>query len=574
MLAAIFGHDDTVAFLLNVRADVLLKDDLGLTAEQWAVRRGFPNIAQLIANTSPHQVPARANGTGAQAQSEAEPKIETASQRSGVEIETANDLNDAQQSEPHESRKGALGAAATAMLRARAASQMDLQTEAKHQDNEAAGSNGAAAPAQSRTEEEQTTAAVQSTTTQPEAVEARIEQDLTIEESPKVAESLTAESNTEETHRIDQETQPRQPITESPISASAAPSAAPPVIALPPISSGPRAARLSPLTPAAADTSLVPAVNLMPDSSDSESHEIARPKDISVPSFNSFQSAGSGRLIVWLLVVVTLGGSIFLAYRLSTYFSRRPTPGAASPVVEKKPEPTIVAARRISPVIGGALAGAELHVPDPEYPENAVAKNSGEAISGTVTVRVQVNRKGQVISASALDGDQRLQGAAVKAAKNTAFSPEKLANKSRIVTGTITYNFVAQPTEPTPAKVSAAPTQVNPPAATGSTSASGSARQTASDGDFPVAGGPLVGTEINLPKPDYPERVKSKGISGIITVVVRVNRAGKVISWRTLDGDPQLRAAALKAAKKATFYPGKLPGTGEIVGTITYNFKL
>ncbi|MGI8897042.1 MAG: TonB family protein, partial [Pyrinomonadaceae bacterium] len=71
---------------------------------------------------------------------------------------------------------------------------------------------------------------------------------------------------------------------------------------------------------------------------------------------------------------------------------------------------------------------------------------------------------------------------------------------------------------------------------------------------------------------DYPEKAKSKAISGTITVVVRVNRAGKVISWRTSQGDSQLRAAALKAAKKATFSPEKLP-KGEVVGTITYNFK-
>jgi outer membrane biosynthesis protein TonB len=52
-----------------------------------------------------------------------------------------------------------------------------------------------------------------------------------------------------------------------------------------------------------------------------------------------------------------------------------------------------------------------------------------------------------------------------------------------------------------------------------------------------------------------------------------VNRAGKVISWRTLEGDSQLRAAALKAAKQTTFSPDKLPGKGEVVGTVTYNFK-
>ena len=83
-----------------------------------------------------------------------------------------------------------------------------------------------------------------------------------------------------------------------------------------------------------------------------------------------------------------------------------------------------------------------------------------------------------------------------------------------------------------------------------------------------MLGGPLVGAESNLPQPDYPERAKSKGIYGTITVVVRVNRAGKVISWSTSQGDSQLRAAALKAAKKATFSPDKLAGEGEVVETL------
>jgi TonB family protein len=201
-----------------------------------------------------------------------------------------------------------------------------------------------------------------------------------------------------------------------------------------------------------------------------------------------------------------------------------------------------------------------------------------------VTVRVRVNQKGVVIFAQALDGDERLQEAAVKAGKSAAFSPEKLRSKGRIATGTITYNFVApQPSASGPSNVTASKpagsamqsaSTVSSPPATGSSPARTGVNPTASDDQFPLTGGPLAGTELNLPKPQYPSSAKSKGISGTISIVVRVNRAGKVISWRTGEGDSQLRAAALKAAKQATFSPAKLPGKGEVVGTITYNFKL
>jgi TonB family protein len=54
---------------------------------------------------------------------------------------------------------------------------------------------------------------------------------------------------------------------------------------------------------------------------------------------------------------------------------------------------------------------------------------------------------------------------------------------------------------------------------------------------------------------------------------VRVNRQGKVVSWRTLDGNRAFREAALKAAKKATFSPQKLGDITSVLGTITYSFK-
>jgi TonB family protein len=234
-------------------------------------------------------------------------------------------------------------------------------------------------------------------------------------------------------------------------------------------------------------------------------------------------------------------------------------------------------------VIGGDLVGMELLVPNAEYPDDAAARGGDAGAAGNVTVRVHVNQKGRVISAQALDGDERLRGAAVKAGKSAAFSPEKLRGKGRTVTGTITYNFVAPktsangPSDVTASKaVGAAPQTASAVSerspATGSSPANAAANPPARD-QFPLTGGPLAGTELNLPKPQYPSSAKSRGITGTIAIVVRVNRAGRVISWRTGEGDPQLRAAALKAAKQATFSPGKLPGKGEVVGTITYNFK-
>ena len=90
----------------------------------------------------------------------------------------------------------------------------------------------------------------------------------------------------------------------------------------------------------------------------------------------------------------------------------------------------------------------------------------------------------------------------------------------------------------------------------------------------PLVGGALSGAEGSIPEPEYPNRAKSEGVSGTITVRVRVNNRGRVILARSSTGDWRLRAAAVQAARKATFLPEKLPSDVRFVsGTITYSFK-
>ncbi|MFN2511240.1 MAG: TonB family protein [Pyrinomonadaceae bacterium] len=289
------------------------------------------------------------------------------------------------------------------------------------------------------------------------------------------------------------------------------------------------------------------------------------------PLFGYSAQNDRSRQTLWALVAIIAMLGASLGYLLNNYRSRDRASNPPVAEVSTAPVPARVGqpetAREGLPLVGGELSGMELDVPQPEYPVQART----EGVSGTVTVRVQVNQRGRVIRVRSSGGDSRLRAAAVEAAQKATFSAEKLAAQGKTVSGTITYNFAAQ-TESATATGSPAPAQANSPSAIESSSALRS-----SDGkegqDYPVVGGPLAGAENNLPQADYPETARSRGIDGTVTVTVRVNRAGKVISWRTSKADSRLRAAALKAAQKATFSPEKLPGTGEIVGTITYNFK-
>jgi TonB family protein len=91
--------------------------------------------------------------------------------------------------------------------------------------------------------------------------------------------------------------------------------------------------------------------------------------------------------------------------------------------------------------------------------------------------------------------------------------------------------------------------------------------------ELPTIEGALSGMEVDVPEPEYPERAKIEGVTGTVAVRIQVNKRGRVISARSSRGDARLRAAAIKAAQKATFSPEKLAGRGAN-GTITYVFKL
>jgi TonB family protein len=101
---------------------------------------------------------------------------------------------------------------------------------------------------------------------------------------------------------------------------------------------------------------------------------------------------------------------------------------------------------------------------------------------------------------------------------------------------------------------------------TGETTAGNPVGKGSMDGNtWSLDGRGLLGS---MPRPAY-----SKNTEGYLTVEIRVNDAGEVISARIQKGtisDNTIRNAAIDAAKKTRFSSGK----GTVTGTITYNFKL
>jgi TonB family protein len=91
----------------------------------------------------------------------------------------------------------------------------------------------------------------------------------------------------------------------------------------------------------------------------------------------------------------------------------------------------------------------------------------------------------------------------------------------------------------------------------------------------PVSGGVLNGKALALPKPIYPQQAKTARASGLVTVEVVIDEAGKVISAKAVEGHVLLRQAAMQAAQEARFSPTLLSGQPvKVSGQINYNFAL
>jgi TonB family protein len=616
MVAAIFNDVDIARLLLAAGADVQLQDNLGLTAREWAERRGSAEVAQLLSNDSPAEIvpsPKKPHAKHTQPKLEAASGYPEAQPKSSHQQDASTSTEEHPRTpetkiptEPDTIRFMKFHRQIMAAQQRRQAEQARRDSEQEHRNTDDVArysSEKGAVPTWSSTrairremEEARQPSPIETKTAFQDAPSVADEQQKTIAGSERsraeqvrpTASQLARIAATIEHLRIQEDSRERPEVESRALSDGTTRAAAEreldhndPEATLERLAAAlsTRPARLAPKT---SESFNPPASKRCPKCNATYENPLLiycaydASKLVSANStlFSYIAARDSSRQTLWALVAIVAVLGAFLGYLMNSYRSREKVSNAPNAALSNalgpaQGDPEMV--RKDLPLVAGALSGMEVDVPEPEYPEQARA----EGVSGAVTVRVQVNQKGRVILARSSGGNWRLRAAAVEAAQKATFSPEKLAVHGKVVSGTITYNFAAQTQSPA-ATESQSTALTNSPSPKGSSSATGSpaaGSAVSADGDHPVVGGPLVGAESNLPQPDYPEPARSQGIYGMITVTVRVNRAGKVISWRTSKGDSQLRAAALKAAKKATFSPEKLPGTGEVVGTITYNFK-
>lgn len=132
--------------------------------------------------------------------------------------------------------------------------------------------------------------------------------------------------------------------------------------------------------------------------------------------------------LFWVLLAITLTGSLVLGSLITTYVYKANQ--AAAPVAAE-PQNTI---QKGTPEVSTELAGKAVSLPEAECP-----MRGAEIMSGTVTVRVLVDKSGQVNWARGSGGDWLMRGCSTEAAMKSTFDPQKLRNRE--TEGTITYTF-------------------------------------------------------------------------------------------------------------------------------------
>lgn len=108
---------------------------------------------------------------------------------------------------------------------------------------------------------------------------------------------------------------------------------------------------------------------------------------------------------------------------------------------------------------------------------------------------------------------------------------------------------------------------------TGTNTPAKSATPAAKGSTGAIGGGVLNGKATHLPQPTYPAVARAARASGTVVVQVTVDESGKVTEARAVSGHPLLQAAAVQAARQATFKPTLLSGRAvKVTGTLVFNF--
>ena len=175
-------------------------------------------------------------------------------------------------------------------------------------------------------------------------------------------------------------------------------------------------------------------------------------------------------------------------------------------------------------------------------------------IQGTVVLKVQISKSGDVEDVQLSSGHPMLAPAAIEAVKQWKYKPFLLNGEPVAVETSVTVNFTLAD---------------NPPA-----------ENDAGDGNSApsrvrVSRNVMQSLLVKKVQPGYPPEAKEEHIQGVVLLQVILDKEGSVANIQLISGHPSLAPAAIEAVKQWKYRPYLLNGAPIDVETqVAVNFTL
>jgi TonB family protein len=208
----------------------------------------------------------------------------------------------------------------------------------------------------------------------------------------------------------------------------------------------------------------------------------------------------------------------------------------------------------------------------PVYPP--LAKQA--RIQGTVNLRVQVSKTGDVEKEELISGHPMLASAAIEAVKQWKYKPYLLNGEPIDFETKVVVNFTLSDKPAVEGVPGDAPGGLPPAEKEGIVSSTPrDEAHSAVPQRVRVSQGVSQGLVITKVPPQYPADAKDQRIQGLVLLKVIVDKEGNVANIQLISGHPLLAPPAIEAVKQWKYRPYQLNGTPvEVETRVTVNFTL
>jgi TonB family protein len=210
----------------------------------------------------------------------------------------------------------------------------------------------------------------------------------------------------------------------------------------------------------------------------------------------------------------------------------------------------------------------------PEYPPLARQAH----IQGTVVLKVEIDKAGDVQNVQLVSGHPMLAPAAIEAVKQWKYAPYLLNGTPMIVETSVQVNFTLANEPPSEVVGGDASSDRTPPEVTGGVIGAVPPSDTPAS-QLPrrirVSRGVESGLLVKKVQPEYPPEAKDQHIQGTVVLQATFDTEGNVANLQLISGHPLLAPPAIEAAKQWKYRPYLLNNTPIQVETqIVVNFTL